>query len=319
MSWTIPDGLRTRAQGDPAKVAWLDSVAGTSGVAGIAERVSAAWDLKPDGDVMAGFLSLVRPVRDRAGRALVLKLYGPVPGVAGEPDFLRTVAGPGVVELVRDDPGAGALLLERLDPGRTLDGLPDVDEACGVIGSLVGQICAHPSPAGMRSVADELDRLHASISSMLDRTPEVLPRALADRALDTLAALSPPLRAAAAPLPIVHGDLHFENVLHTRPGGPDRWVAIDPLPSAGYPEWEVTASLRNRWPDAVATGDPERALRRRVDIIGEAAGLDRSLAVAIAQAVAVDNLLWLSRDAAQQHPIVQGFVPPYQIVATWTA
>ena len=57
-------------------------------------------------------------------------------------------------------------------------------------------------------------------------------------------------------LKVVHGDLHYENVLHALPGQPPRWVAIDPLPVAGYPEWEVAPVIRNRWDDAAATGDP---------------------------------------------------------------
>ncbi len=308
----MPPVLHERARDDAAMAQWLVAVPG------IAAEVCRSWRLVADGTVMAGFLSLVWPVRDGHGRAMVLKLYGPQVGAAGEPAFLRAAAGPAVVELVRADLAAGALLLDRLDPARTLASEPDVDVACAVVGDIVGQVGAHRAPAGMRSMADELDRLHASITSMLDRTPEVLPRALADRALETCAELSLGLRQAPGGQPLVHGDLHLENVLHTRAGEPPRWVAIDPLPAGGYLEWEVTASLRNRWPDAVATGDPERALRRRVDIITEVASLDRARAAAIAQAVAVDNVLWLSRAGNDVHPIVRGFVPPYRIVATWT-
>ena len=73
---------------------------------------------------------------------------------------------------------------------------------------------------------------------------------------------------------------------------PAAWRAIDPLPMAGRREWELIALLRNRWPDAVASGDPDRALRRRLDQVCERADLDRrSLARACAQAAAVDNLL----------------------------
>ncbi|MEP6632242.1 MAG: aminoglycoside phosphotransferase family protein [Lapillicoccus sp.] len=310
--WTVPPVLHERARDDAVMRRWLVTVPD------VAAEVCQSWRLVADGPVMAGFLSLVRPVRDHDGRALVLKLFGPEVGAAGEPAFLRAAAGPAVVELVRADLALGALLLDRLDPARTLATEPDVDVACAVVGDLVRQITAHRAPAGMRSMADELDRLHASITSMLDRTPEVLPRALADRAVETCAELSRRLRQAPGEQPLVHGDLHFENVLHTRAGEAPRWVAIDPLPAAGYPEWEVTASLRNRWPDAVATGNPERALRRRVAIIAEAAGFDRARAVAIAQAVAVDNVLWLSRAGSHVHPVVRGFVPPYLLVASWT-
>ena len=114
----------------------------------------------------------------------------------------------------------------------------------------------------------------------------------------------------------MHGDLHYENVLHALPGQPPRWVAIDPLPVAGYPEWEVAPVIRNRWDDAAATDDPERALRRRFDIVCERAALDRHLAQAVLQAVAVDTVLWLSR-ATDVGPLVRSFLHPYSIVARW--
>ena len=93
-------------------------------------------------------------------------------------------------------------------------------------------------------------------------------------------------------------------------------MAIDPLPAAGYPEWEVAPVIRNRWDDAAATGDPERALRRRFDIVCERAALDRHLAQAVLQAVAVDNVLWLSR-ATDVGPLVRSFLHPYSIVVRW--
>ena len=66
----------------------------------------------------------------------------------------------------------------------------------------------------------------------------------------------------------------------------------------------------------MATGDPEGALRRRFDIISERASLDRDLARRVLQAVAVDNVLWLSR-ADGLSPLVQSFLHPYSIVARW--
>lgn len=92
-------------------------------------------------------------------------------------------------------------------------------------------------------------------------------------------------------LELVHWDLHYANVLAELPdAGGGRWLAIDRLPRAGFREAEVVAPLRNRWSDAVATGDPDAALRRRLDLLCEAAGLHRRRAAAFAQAVAVDNV-----------------------------
>lgn len=206
---------------------------------------------------MSGFLGVVWPVRDGAGRPLVLKIHSGYWGADGEGLALDVARGPALVELVQYEPAANALLLERLDHERRLAGLADVDAACGVIGDLVAQISSHHAPPGMRLMADELERIRGTILEKLETAADALPRPLVDRALDTLAGLSAELRSASGPLPLVHGDCHYENVLHTLSVEPPRWVAIDPLPMAGYPELEVVAALRGRWADAAATDNPE--------------------------------------------------------------
>jgi len=70
--------------------------------------------------------------------------------------------------------------------------------------------------------------------------------------------------------------------------------------------------LRNRWDDAAANQDPDAALRRRVDLVSEIVGMDRELVRAIAQAVAVDNLLWLLPREPRHM-----FVPPYRVISAW--
>jgi len=55
-----------------------------------------------------------------------------------------------------------------------------------VIGGLVAEISSHPAPPDLRCLADEADRLRTSITAILGRTPDVLPRAVADRAVETL-------------------------------------------------------------------------------------------------------------------------------------
>lgn len=304
----VPEAYREQGR-LPERDTWCDRLPAK------AEALAEKWDLTPDGASMYGFLSVVWPVRNAVGRPLALKIHDYTAGTDGERLALDAARGDGLVELVKSDPTMNALLLQRLDPNRTLTSL-DVDEACGVIGDLAAEISSHSAPEGMRSVAFEVDRIHASITAMLDRTPEVLPRELADRALETLETVGAQVGSAYGPLPLVHGDLHYENVLHALPGEPEGWVAIDPLPCAGYPEWEVAPAIRNRWDDAAATGDPDRALRRRFDIICERASLDRDLACRILQAVAVDNVLWLYR-ADNLIPLVRSFLHPYSLAARW--
>jgi len=219
-----------------------------------------------------------------------------------------------VVELVRHDPETGALLLDALDAGRDLEAEPDLDAATELIGGAIARFATVPAPAGVPSLADELRRITSHLLPRRDLAVDGLTRPDFDAALDTLTSVAADIDAHG-PWPAVHGDLHYCNVLHTRAGEPDPgWRVIDPLPSAGPAELDVIAAMRNRWHDALATGDPERALRRRLDQLVDVAGLDGSLARDLCQAVAVDNVSWI----LLEKPVKQDqFLAPYRVMASW--
>ncbi len=78
---------------------------------------------------------------------------------------------------------------------------------------------------------------------------------------------------------IIHGDLHYENVLATPQDLlPDRgeWLAIDPKPMSGDPHYELAPMLWNRY-DELA-GDVRGGIRRRFQTLVELAGLDEDRA-----------------------------------------
>lgn len=306
MTWTVPAPfVASRRAGQREWARSLGSVA-----AGIAE----GWSLEPAGDPMWGYVSVVWPVRGPAGESWVLKLSEDDPRMRAEGLALRAWQGPGVVELVRHDLETGALLLEALDAGRDLEGEPDIDSATELIGGLIADFAQVPALEGVPSLADELRRISGNVRPRRDISVDGLTRRDFDLALDTLSSVADQIDANR-PWPAVHGDLHYCNVLHTRAGAADPgWRVIDPLPSAGPAELDVIAAIRNRWADALATGDPERALRRRLDQLVDVAGLDVQLAKALCQAVAVDNVSWI----LLEKPIKQDqFLAPYRVMAGW--
>jgi len=264
-----------------------------------------------------GFMSSVWPVRGPEGQAWAVKMLDTHHTPAGEGAALETWAGDAwcasrVVRLIdrvndiADIPEA--LLLERLDAGRPLQDHPDIDAADAEIAGALAALGAVEAPAGVRHTTVELERIAGAIREHWAEAP-VLPARAVSAALATLDAMTEDPTVAADRL-LCHGDLHYNNVL--RDLDDTRWVVIDPIPSAGVREIEVIAPLRNRWEDTVASGDPDRFLARRLDRLSEAAGLHRTRARALAQAVAVDNLLWLlPRDPDSM------FVPPYSVLAGW--
>ena len=238
----------------------------------LAELLS-EWELEPAGRSMNGRCSVVIPVRllgagrDQAGVSgeAVLKVSWPHPEAASEALALHTWNGHGAVRLIRADPARFALLLERLET-RDLTRV-DIDEACAVIGDLLGTL-RKPGHARTPSLTAYAERQAVE----LREAPPVIPRRYLDQAAALAAEL---LRRPPAEFRLLHTDLHYANVLAAYRSP---WLAIDPKPMSGDPAFEVAPALCNR-ADELGTGSQIRwSLRRRLEIICERAGIDEGRA-----------------------------------------
>ncbi|WP_405797749.1 aminoglycoside phosphotransferase family protein [Streptomyces sp. NBC_01506] len=255
---------------------------GRAFIAALPERAAhflKRWELRSTGPVTHGMCALVLPVERADGTPCVLKLQQLDEETAGEPVALRQWDGDGAVRLLEYDEESGTLLLEGLDAGRDLSGVP-VRDGVAVIAGLLARLTALPAPAGMRE-------LGGIAAAMLDETP-VTVRSLADSAdrrllLDCAAAVR---EVAGEPGDrLLHWDLHFENVLAPVGGaGREPWLAIDPKPLAGDPAFELLPALVNRF-DA---GD----ILWRFDLMTEVMGLDRERARAWTLGRVLQTCLW---------------------------
>lgn len=177
----------------------------------------------------------------------------------------------------------GAVLLPRLQPGRTLttlvlDGRDD--EATGILAGVIGRMAAvRPAVAALpvESMVDEFDLYRHTCDGLM---PDSMVAA-AERLFAQLAASQSDVR-------VVHGDLHHCNVLFDRVQG---WLAIDPQGIAAELEYEVGASLRNPI-DAPAVVADSAVAARRLDIYCARLGLKRERALGWAFAQAVLAALW---------------------------
>jgi streptomycin 6-kinase len=249
---------RLPAEGGPSGADWAADAQRLLG-----EQFS-RWGLHADGDLRTGWTAVVAPVT-RDGQPLALKVVRPSVDTDDEPLALRHWAGNGAVRLVAAEPSRGALLLERLDPDRDLRGL-EVEEACTVIGSLLARL-HRPAPPGMR----RLGEWSQGWMEELERR-ESLPRRFVSRATGLHREL---LKVPDADSALLHGDLHFENVLA---GTREPWLAIDPQPMGGHPGFELHAVLRNRT-DELGAGPTFRwSVRRRLELVCRAAGIDPDVA-----------------------------------------
>ncbi len=251
---------------------WLESLPGL--VDGWCRR----WSLdRGTGPALHGTNALVVPVR-RGGQACVLKLAWRGGDPAEEVTALRAWDGRGAVRLLDADQRGTVLLLERLDPHRSLADV-DLATAAGIAGHLIRRL-AVPAPSGVPRTAATAANIVASVPLRQAALGYPVPAACADTAVDAARQL-----AGSGASALVHTDLHWGNVLA---GTREPWLAIDPKPASGDPERSVPELLWTR-ADEVADAAGLRALLSRVVDAGR---LDPHRARAWVVARTVDYWLW---------------------------
>ncbi len=244
---------------------------------------------------MYGYGGLVLPAVRSDGNRVVLKLGHLTPETRDEPVALTAWAGNGAVRLLDSDAEHGALLLERLDPTRSLDFEP-IDDAVRIISVLLRRL-AIPAPPGIsRDLRTEAGRMVEELPKNWQRLGRPFPRTMLDAAVDVCAQLGP-----SADRLLVNEDLHYENVLG---GTREPWLVIDPQPLAGDLEFTTLSLLWNR--------RAESALDDRFAAVVDIAGLDPDRARAWTLVRAVQNWLWFVEDEDTEDfgwPAVQAIAP----------
>jgi streptomycin 6-kinase len=234
------EAFLARHFGDEGR-AWLATVPGT--LAELADE----WQLTLGAPLRGGLLAIVREATTADGERVVLKLASHWDRPLEEIACLETWAGGGAPRLLGADPGSGAMLLERIEPG-----VRARDAQAAEVGNVLRQLHREPPP-GMRTLGEVARRRLARAV--------VQQRASDERARWALAAIE---RLEAEPVEpvLLHGDFDWRNLLRCDRRG---LAAIDPLACAGDPAYDA-----GYW--AQAAGDPGR--RARTTAIAEALGLD---------------------------------------------
>lgn len=281
LPYDVPPGLLAQAELGPLWADWLDRLPV------LFDAVVAEWELAYDGPPRHGFASLVAPVRTLSGRPAVLKVT-----FDGDDESLHEAValqhwnGRGTVRLFRADPHRRALLLERLHA----DDLNDMEDmkACELVAGFYRRLHV-PALSQLRTVTAYVEQWIQALTALPRDAP--IPR----RLVDQTTSLGRDLIADRASVSVmVHGDLHYENVLAA-----DRepWLVIDPKPMSGDPHYEPAPLLWNRWDDLVATGNVRDAVRRRFHTLVDVVDLDEDRARDWVIVRAVLNAHWSIEDA----------------------
>lgn len=237
----------------------------------LVEQCAARWSLKTGTPFAPLSYNYAVRAEGARGERLVLKIGVPVPELLSEMAALRLMQGRGAVRLIDADAEAGALLLERLEPGTPLVALCEVDDDAATKAAVSVMLKLwRPVPQEQRfpTVAD----WGLGFRRMRERfggTTGPFPRRLFEEAESLFAEL---LDSSAAPV-LLHGDLHHGNILNAARAP---WLAIDPKGLVGEPAYEVGALLRNPLPQLFNWPQPVRVSERRIARLSEELGFDRA-------------------------------------------
>ncbi|QVI25811.1 phosphotransferase [Mycolicibacterium neoaurum] len=251
----LPDGVRAMAARGPEWQRWVDDL--PTRTAGAVQD----WSLAVDGSALHGFCSLVLPVRTADGVAAMLKVAFPDDESEHEHLALRRWGGIGSVRLLSADPHRRALLLERLRQ-QNLNEVWDI-EACEIVAGLYGHLHV-PAPPQLRPLVGFIEKWNSELAE-LPRSA-ALPHRLVEQTLSLGGDL---VSDPASNGTLIHGDLHYENVLAA-----DRepWLVIDPKPMSGDPHYELAPMLFDRFDEL--EGYVREGVRRRFYTLVETAGFD---------------------------------------------
>lgn len=280
LPFALPEGFLAHAGRDARWAEWVASVPRR-----LADALE-AWDLTVDGPPVHGHTAVVVPVLS-GGDPAVLKAGWPFEEPRQEWLALRHWDGRGAVRLLRADPSANVLLLERLGTAdlRTLGAI----EACEVVAGLY-EVLHVPAPARLDRLSTLVARWTDDLAALPRSAP--FPRRLVEQAVHLGRAFA---SDPATDGTLVHTDLYDENVLA---GGRVHWTAIGPQPLSGDPHYEPAPMLWNRWDEVLAAHDPRFAVRRRFHTLVDVAGLDEQRArdwVVVREAV---QAMWAIEDSA---------------------
>jgi streptomycin 6-kinase len=254
----------------PAALEWWRAVPGGADWLGrlpaLVGDLEEQWQLVSGDPLPGGAVSLVLRARRADGEEAVLKIAFPEPESEHEGAALRHWDGCGAVRVLEEDPSRRALLLESCRPGTSLWELEEDDAlelAAGVLRRL------HRPPPADASFAHLADAASGWAATMAEEW-EALGQPVSRSTLDEGLAACHELAVCDSPV-LLHQDLHGGNVLRSSRG----WLAIDPKPLVGDPAFDTASLLRDRrWLLDGGAGDLRR-VRRRLDLLGEALGLDR--------------------------------------------
>ena len=180
-------------------------------------------------------------------------------------------------------------LLERVEPGETLASTATEDEALQVVARLFPPWPEVPADVAATPLADFASGLE---QAGLARAAALFSELLSDDVRPVL----------------LHGDLHYDNILTSDRAG---HLLIDPKGFIGDPAFDVGYLVSRPMPSARDRLPLAQAIDRRLAVLPDAIGLDRKRVTAFAYVAAALSAAWARED---RDPAVDRFLESMRIL-----
>ncbi len=258
------------------------------------------WNLEIEKPFPNLSYNFVATAKRADGTKVVLKI-----GMADDVEFrneaeaLLLFDGRSAVRLLEYNPELGAMLLEKVEPGTPLHSLQN-DEQSTVVAAEVMKKLWRPAPShnafpSTTDWANGLQRLRQRFNGGTGPLPKSL--------VEESERIFSQLHASQAEAVLLHGDLHYDNILSARR---ESWLAIDPKGVIGEPAYEVGALLRNPLPKLLNVPDPKDILSRRLDLFSQSLEIDRERLRSWGIAQAVLSAWWsIEGDEGNWQPAIK--------------
>ncbi|MGN5637131.1 aminoglycoside phosphotransferase family protein [Streptomyces sp. AC154] len=169
-------------------------------------------------------------------------------------------------ELLPGDPGAGALLLERLHPEVSLRSLPEAKALLEAAGTVRRLWVEPPAGHAFETVAERTARRTAPMLAAAEAEPDLEP--LVSAAL----AARQELVADSPETLLLHGNFRQSKVLS---GERAPWLTVGPEPLVGERAYDLARLVRDRVEDLIASPGGAMTARRRIKRLAESLDVDR--------------------------------------------
>jgi streptomycin 6-kinase len=249
---------------------WMGE-AGREWLARLPEQTAAyleRWELSPQRVLTpGGQISMIVLVTQADGTPAALKLGMVTAETRHEHAALAHWDGHGAVRLLRVDPEAVVMLLERLRADVSLRSLPEPKAMLEAAATLRRLWVPPAEGQGFTLVADHTADLVKTLRERREQPWAAEVRPLIDEAVETRERLL----ADPADEMVLHCDFHHGNVLA---GERSPWLAIDPKPMVGDPGYDLAWLALDRRDTLIASPGPQAAVRRRIAQLAASLDID---------------------------------------------